>query len=86
MSYCCINSKAHLSTFWAARLRWLLIWAGIVTLVLLTVLASVHLVADVWAARGVRVRFVPNANANGTAVLLGLIETIIHTIKIHYVS
>jgi hypothetical protein len=44
-----------------ARLRWLLIRAGIVTLVLLTVLASAHLVADIWAARGVRVRFVPTA-------------------------
>lgn len=59
-------------TGWLGALRSLLIWAGLITLVLLTLLALVHLVGDAWAARGVRVRFVPTAllAAAGGAVAL----------------
>jgi hypothetical protein len=43
----------------AARLRSLLVWAGLVTLVAMTLLAAAHLVADVWAVRVVRIRLIP---------------------------
>jgi hypothetical protein len=55
------------------RLRSLLVWAGLITLVLLTMLAAVHLVADLWAVRVVRARLVPvgviSLAALGLAVL-----------------
>jgi hypothetical protein len=56
------------------RLRSLLIWAGLLTLIALTVLAAIHLVADVWAVRLVRGRLVPVAflslAALGVAILV----------------
>jgi hypothetical protein len=56
-----------------ARLRSLLVWAGLVTLVVITLLAVSHLAADLWAVRGFRGRLVPVALFSLAALVLALL-------------